>query len=239
MPNEIDYRQALLHMILDTGALRFGKFRMKLHDSDPDAPLSPVYLNLRTDRHPDPRKRGPLKERHCRTIAQALAQATASLPGFDGYVAGLPFAADPFVDAAAHFVEYHGRINFLHLGKLVDEASGSRQIVLRDDCRYPEGKRVVLWDDLITGADSKIEAIEGLRSAGCLVEDAVVLVDRQQGGANELAEVGVRLHAILPFLDYVLPHARFFSLVNDEDWRRCQEYFTAQGHPLPEEPEIL
>lgn len=33
--------------LLDIGAIKFGAFRLKLHEKTQDAPLSPIYINLR------------------------------------------------------------------------------------------------------------------------------------------------------------------------------------------------
>jgi uridine monophosphate synthetase len=62
---------------------------------------------------------------------------------------------------------------------------------------FEEGDRVVVLDDLITTGGSKLAAIAALEEAGLRVEDVVVLVDREQGGAEDLAEHGYRLHAVL------------------------------------------
>src|SRR2546422_824167 len=40
-------------------------------------------------------------------------------------------------------------------------------------------------------------AIDRLREHGAVVEDCVCVVDREEGGAILLAEIGVRLHALL------------------------------------------
>ena len=52
-------------------------------------------------------------------------------------------------------------------------------------------------DDIITDGASKFEAIEPLESAGLVVRDLVILIDREQGGRARLAEKGYTLHAIL------------------------------------------
>jgi len=61
---------------------------------------------------------------------------------------------------------------------------------------YERGEKVVLIDDLATTGRSKFEGIERLESADLKVYDVVVLIDREGGAAQELAEAGYRLHAV-------------------------------------------
>ena len=62
---------------------------------------------------------------------------------------------------------------------------------------FERGERVFVLDDPITTGGSELKAIAPLEEAGLVVEDVVVLVDRQQGGRQELQEQGYRLHAFL------------------------------------------
>jgi orotate phosphoribosyltransferase len=50
-------------------------------------------------------------------------------------------------------------------------------------------------DDVITTGKNILEAVEAIRAEGGVVEDALVLLDRQQGGEANLRKAGVRLHA--------------------------------------------
>ena len=59
------------------------------------------------------------------------------------------------------------------------------------------GETVVIIDDLATTGGSKFEAIEKLTAAGLKVQDVVVLVDRQSGAKESLAEAGFTLHAVV------------------------------------------
>jgi hypothetical protein len=40
-------REQLAVELLNIGAIKFGNFRLKLHEKNPDAPLSPIYIDLR------------------------------------------------------------------------------------------------------------------------------------------------------------------------------------------------
>jgi uridine monophosphate synthetase len=77
---------------------------------------------------------------------------------------------------------------------------------------------VVIIEDLITSGGSLIKSAERLRELGLVVEDAVVLIDRGQGGANNLADAGIRGHAVftLPaMLDYLVENGRMDKATAD------------------------
>ena len=62
---------------------------------------------------------------------------------------------------------------------------------------FQPGERVVVIDDIVTDGASKLEAIEPLEAAGLVVEDLVILIDREQGARERLLAKGYRLHAVL------------------------------------------
>jgi len=61
---------------------------------------------------------------------------------------------------------------------------------------FEEGERVCLVEDVVTSGGAAIAAIEALRETGLEVETAVCVVDREEGGADALRGVGVRLEAL-------------------------------------------
>jgi uridine monophosphate synthetase len=104
-------------------------------------------------------------------------------------LAAIPYAALPIGTAAA-----------LELGLPLiyprKEAKGyglGRQV----EGEFEPGERAIVLDDLITTGGSKLAAIEPLEAAGLAVKDVVVLIDREQGGREELEAAGYRLHAVL------------------------------------------
>jgi uridine monophosphate synthetase len=62
---------------------------------------------------------------------------------------------------------------------------------------FQPGQRAVVIEDLVTSAGSVLAAIQTLEAAGLAVSDVVVLIDRQQGGPQNLAAAGYRLHTAL------------------------------------------
>jgi len=61
---------------------------------------------------------------------------------------------------------------------------------------YTEGERVCLVEDIVTSGGALLEAVDALREAGLVVETAVCVVDREEGGADALAARGVRRRPI-------------------------------------------
>lgn len=68
---------------------------------------------------------------------------------------------------------------------------------------YKKGDRVLLIDDLITAATSKLEAIDELMKVGLTVKDILVVLDRQQGGKEALKKKKFNLHALFTFDDFL------------------------------------
>jgi orotate phosphoribosyltransferase len=61
---------------------------------------------------------------------------------------------------------------------------------------YAEGERICLVEDVVTSGGAAIEAVEALRAAGLQVSNAVCVVDREEGGVDELARHAVRLRPL-------------------------------------------
>ena len=59
------------------------------------------------------------------------------------------------------------------------------------------GQTAVVVDDLVTSGDSILEAVAAVKAAGLRVKDAVVLIDREQGGTQAMQEQGYKLHAVM------------------------------------------
>ena len=61
---------------------------------------------------------------------------------------------------------------------------------------FEEDDLVCLIEDVVTSGGAAVESVEALREAGLEVRNAVCVVDREEGGADALARVGVRLRAL-------------------------------------------
>lgn len=201
-------------LIFGKGSFKVGAFKLKLHEKTPDAPLSPIFLNLRTPQNP---KQGPLDEGDCEVIALALwDKIISSGLEFDA-IAGIPNAADPFIEAMQNLKLIPEDVRVIKLSK--EQTEEGRRIVPMPGFDYLPGEKVLLVDDLVTKAGSKIEAINAIEQEDCEVIGLVVLVDREQGGKEELEKSGHRLFSCLgmsDLLDYYVETDRIGSEKRDK-----------------------
>ncbi len=151
-------------------------FRLKLHETKPDAPLSPYYLNLRLLRsYPATAKLRAVK------LFEAMIQGVM----YD-VLADVPTSITPIVSSLSDMIKIP---MITPRGPKDHGASGSIDGV------WQEGATVALFDDVVTEADSKLEAVRTLRANRLKIEHVFVLVDREQGGAVRLAAEKLTLHA--------------------------------------------
>ena len=171
---------ALADGLLEAGCIKFGEFTLK------SRLISPIYIDLR------------LIITYPRLLAQvgsAYLPLVAKLK-FDR-LAGLPYAAIPIATAVA----LQGNYPMIYPRKEAKTYGTKAEI----EGLYHAGETVVVIDDLTTTGGSKFEAIQKLTDAGLIVRDVVVLVDRQSGAKEALAEAGFELHTVLTIselLDY-------------------------------------
>lgn len=100
-----------------------------------------------------------------------------------GETAGIPFAAYLASSLALPMV-------------YVRKKAKGYGIASRVEGHFEPGSRVLLVEDLITDGGSKLGFLDALAEAGGTVADALVLFDREQGGAALLASRQVTLHAV-------------------------------------------
>ena len=95
---------------------------------------------------------------------------------------------------------------------------------------YETGQTVLIIDDLITGGSSVVKTAERLEAADLFVEDALVLVDRQQGGAERLRRESINLVSILT-LEAVLHYLGSSRKISEEWYHKSIDYL---GKSRPE-----
>ena len=123
-----------------------------------------------------------------RLIAEAFAERVG-----DAKLAGVALGAVPLV--AATSVETGNP--YVIARKAAKEYGTGTRI----EGRLEAGEEVVVLEDIATTGTSAIEAVEALREAGAVVSRLLVVVDREEGARENLAEHDVELEALLTASD--------------------------------------
>jgi orotate phosphoribosyltransferase len=62
--------------------------------------------------------------------------------------------------------------------------------------KFTRGERVALIEDVVTSGGAAADAVRAVRQAGLECSTAICVIDREEGGADALARLGVRLHPL-------------------------------------------
>lgn len=193
----------LAERLYEVGAIQFGEFTVGRTLN------SPVYVNPRL-LIGDPAMLRRVAQLILREVSFRQARLRPSCSPFD-LVAGVPYGGLHLATAFSLLTDVPMVAVHLDDGKDIE---GS----------FEPGQTVLLMDDLITTGGSLEAAAQRLREAGLQVKDAVVLVDRQSGGRERLARLGINLIPILQLevaLNYLMSDGRI-----EADWfERCARYF--------------
>jgi len=162
------------------GALQFGAFKLT------SGKISPYYIDLRiVPSFPDAFQK----------ITNFYVDFIRDEIGVKNFerIAGIPAAGIPFTALIACNLKKP----FLYIRKGVRLHGRQRRI----EGILAPGDRILLVDDLITTGLSLRKAAKAITAEGGVVTDAVVLLDRQEGGKQNLDKDKIRLHALLNISD--------------------------------------
>lgn len=163
----------LCDILLRTGSLKFGTFKLA------SGILSSYYIDLRLIPS-DPEAFRRVIGFYSTVFEAGLAKQVKRLAGIP--TAGIAYAA---------VLAFNLSKPFLYVRKEQKEHGRGKRI----EGALTPGDKVLVLDDVITTGKNVVEAVEAIRAEGGIVEDALVLLDRQQGGEANLKKAGVRLRS--------------------------------------------
>ena len=164
--------EALALTLFDIGAVQLGQFR--LHSGR----LSPIYMDLRIlPSYPAALRLATAV--YCQLLKNLSFNVLAAAP-----LAGLPLGTAVCLATDTPLVYPRKTPKSHGTGKDVEGV-------------WEVGQTAVVIDDLITSGESILQAIAALKAAGLHVNDAIVLIDREQGGRKTLEEQGYHTHAAM------------------------------------------
>lgn len=159
-------------VLVKTGALKFGLFTLS------GGKLSPYYLDLRIlPSFPDAFQKS----------VELLVENAKRIGGVDK-IAGIPTGGLPWASVLAFSMSKP----LVYTRKDVKLHGRERKV----EGVLAPGDRVLLIDDVITTGKNTTTALQSLRGEGGVVEDALVLLDREEGGKSHLEASGVKLHSV-------------------------------------------
>lgn len=177
----------------DTSPIDFrvdpSEFAFVHHEKHPEAPLSPIIVNLRN-----------LPENLNKKIAKCLAEKP--LKQIPDYYTGIPNAAIPYAKEFSAVT----KIPYVTIFEK-DDNPGSPRILPAKNAPLGEGKSLLIVDDVITKGESKFRAFKVAEELGYKVMGLIVLVDRGEGGKEVIEGAGYQFYAPLTLrglLDYYL-----------------------------------
>jgi orotate phosphoribosyltransferase len=125
--------------------------------------------------------------------AKALLDKILSVPGIE-YAGGLEMGAVPVIASLAALSYAEGTpVKTFFVRKQAKDHGTAEVIEGLAPGESLAGKRVIVIDDVATTGGSIIKAAEVARQAGAIVEYALVILDREEGGAENLAAAGMQL----------------------------------------------
>ncbi len=174
------YKTEICEILTRINALRFGTFTLT------GGKLSPYYIDLRII----PSFPGAFKR--IQKFYQELALKDVNETKFKR-IAGIPTAGIPFASVLAFSLHKP----FIYIRKDIKSHGRERRV---EGILHP-GDSVLLIDDLITSGKNLLSAAKAIRSEGGIVDDALILIDREEGGKEALAREGIHLHYLTNITD--------------------------------------
>ena len=169
-----DLKQALK----DCGALQFGDFTLA------SGAKSKYYIDI---------KRASTDPKVLKLIAEGMAAKLKELGLKVDRIAGIvlgsvPLAAALSLETGIPYVMVRKEKKDHGTGKLIEGVLN-------------KGDKVLVVEDVITSAGSSVNGIATLREEGAVVSDVFSVIDREAGGPEALAEIGVKLSPLVKASD--------------------------------------
>ncbi|CAB3408505.1 unnamed protein product [Caenorhabditis bovis] len=162
--NKTSNEETLFENLYGMEVFRTGEFFLK------SGQMTPIYIDLR---------RIMSAPRILRMAAQCMCDTIRSQNLKFDYVVGVPYAALPLATLVADILDIP-----MLMKRKEAKSYGTKQLI---EGVYQAGGTVLLVEDVVTSGESIRETAEAIRKEGLNVNDAIAVLDRQQGATNNLA----------------------------------------------------
>ena len=190
--------EKLAQALCDAKIMKFGLFSLA------SGRKSPVYVDVRVL---------PSTPKSFSVVVKELAKKVKDLKAdvvAGAETAGIPLAAAIALEAKLPMIYVRKRPKGYVTNSFIEG-------LLEKD------QRVVLIDDMITDGRSKVRFIEGIRHEGAICEDVLVVIDREQGGTDNLANEKTTLHSLMK-LKELIDYMKGKELVDEDNYNITMKY---------------
>ncbi len=112
--------------------------------------------------------------------------------------------------------------------RVAKKESGNKTPILG---RFSPGDRVALFDDVVTDGRTKIDAIDGLKTAGLDVKGYFVVLDRQEGGVPQVFEETEILISSALRVSELVKMLRAENVYSATQFDNVKQYLEQHGDP--------
>lgn len=169
-------KERMANILVKSDAIKFGVYKLT------SGKASPYYIDLRIiPSFPDA----------FREICNFYSEYITDRIGIKNFdrIAAIPLAGIPFASQVA----YNLKKPFLYMRKGIRMHGRKRRV----EGILVSGDKVLLIDDLLTTGLTIKKASDAVRAEGGVVTEAVVFIDRNEGGRQLLLKNGIKLHALM------------------------------------------
>ena len=221
------FRSGTVHVDLENG------FELKVHETFPKAPRSPFYASLR----PEGVKDGLLSPSDFAVMGRAMvAKARSEKLIRKRSIVGIPAAGEPLVDAFIANLD-DDEATILSRQRLIKvEEPGQKRYIggFQGSVSVDLAQDMLVFDDLMTNADTKIETKNQIEKIGGTMSDMMLFLNRSVDGIKRMNEIGVKVHVVWdfdPLMEFWLGHGylkrrEYEAIMEYPD--KLKSYITAQ-----------
>ncbi len=184
--------------LTDANVVKFGEFTLA------SGMISPIYVDLRVL---------PSYPEAMAAVTEGLVKAVKKLK--PDVVAGAETAGIPLATA----ISLKTKIPMIYVRKR-PKSYGTQEMI---EGILEKDAKTILIDDMATNAYSKLKFVDGIKQAGGVVEDVLIVLDREQGGVGALAEKGIKLHSLIT-LKELLGYMKENNLIDDDKYNEILSY---------------
>lgn len=208
-----------------SNSIQFGDYYMSIHQDHPELPLSPYYLHYPKNGEPG----SDLLPKLFRLIGEEFFELCENQnpPIRPIRITGVPDGA--LAIAAEHAEHYSKNPKKILTFKKIGQKGPTIFIGPLEEKGFNEGDDLLIDDDHTSGGRNKQLMRSAAISSGLVVKNMLTVVDRQQGGIENMERVGVRLLSIFTIdklleYEFGLGHISRDQIDEIEDYRAKNQY---------------